>query len=324
MSMSARISPCLLPKIRAAQAASLLGAASLAVALFFLPSPARAAVYISATGGAGPDGYRSTQVRANADLFDSPISASVFRFQSSSSSDSISQSGQALNWKVTKLAIVGLDHNNQDNGLVDISGNAVRLALNLDTLWSGTLGTRLDMKRDASAYRFNSLPAAVQNDTINQTANSLGLSQNIAASLTIYAAHDQYSYDKDPTRAAILLMRTAPRRFFSTSSALLAVPDSTNLFGIAWHPQDELTVDVSSSKTQTQLEQEQHTKRLGLDYQLTDHFNFSAAVSRVTSTAVVTRQTYFAAIPALTIPIGTTVIPASNDTYSELGVSWTF
>jgi outer membrane cobalamin receptor len=87
---------------------------------------------------------------------------------------------------------------------------------------------------------------------------------------------------------------------------------------------EALTVDLSSSKTSTQLDQELKTRRLGIDYQATDHLNFTAAISRVSATAVVTKRTIFPGIPAWTIPAGTTVMPATDDTYSEIGLGWTF
>ncbi len=87
---------------------------------------------------------------------------------------------------------------------------------------------------------------------------------------------------------------------------------------------EAFTVDVSSSKTSTQLDQELKTRRVGIDYQVTNHLNITAAISRVAATAVVTKQTIFPGIPALTIPAGTTVMPATDDTYSEIGLGWTF
>ncbi len=299
-------------------------ASSLAVALFTLPLSAAADVYLSATAGSGPGGYNSTEVRGNADVFDTPLRANLFVFKSASSGDAITQSAFGMDWRLSELATLGLTHNRQDNSLIDISGNSASLALMLDSLWNGKLQTRLDLKHAASAYQFNNLPPSVQNNTINQTTNTLGLSQDVAEPVTLYFSHDQYSYDHDPKQAALRMMKTAPQRFYSTRSALLTFPDSSNSFGITWRALEVLTVDISSSKTLTQLDQEQKTRRLGLDYQVTDHLNLTAAVSRVASTAVVTQQTIFPNIPALTIPAGTTVIPSSNDSYAELGLGWSF
>ena len=300
-------------------------AACMAALLFALSPTAQAEADVQATAGSGPNGFHSTEVRGNADLFDTPLSVNVLGFKSdSSTADSISQSALGLEWKTSKLATLGVTHNKQDNSLVDISGNELSLALALQTLWDSKLQTRLDVKRAASEYQFNNLPAAVQNKTVNQTANTFSLSQDIAKPLAFYVTLDRYSYDRDPKDAAARLMLSTKRRFFSTISNLLAFPDATNTYGITWRMTEVLTADVSSSKTSTQLDQELKTRRLGLDYQATDHLNFTAAISRVAATAVVTKKTYFPSIPALTIPAGTTVMPATDDTYSEIGLGWTF
>jgi hypothetical protein len=300
-------------------------AACMAALLFVLSPTAKADVDISAMSGSGPNGFSSTEMSGSADLFGSPLSVNALHFKSdSSTADSITQSALGLKWKTSKLATLGVTHNTQNNRLIDISGNAVSLALALHTLWDGALQTRVDLKRAASEYRFNSLPAPY--DTSKQTANSFGLSQDIAEPVTLYVALDRYSYDKDPKQSTIQLMRdaTSRRMFFSTASNLLSIPDATNTFGIAWRPLETLSVDLSSSKTTTQLDQELKTQRLGVDYQATDHLYITVAFSRMSATAVVAKKTYFPLIPALTIPAGTTVLPATNDTYREIGLGWMF
>ena len=291
-----------------------------------LPFSAMADAYLSATTGSGPNGYRSTELRGNADLFETPLSVNAMTFKSdTSASDSISQSAVGLNWKISELATLGVMHNTQDNSLVDITGNAISLAFELDTLWQGTLQTRLDLKRSPSAYHFNNLPKkAAQYETINQTGSSVGLTQGITDWLSVNAGRDQYSYDNDPYELATFLMRRAPRKFKNTSSNLLSMPEATNYFGLTWRPTEALTVDLSSSKTRTQLDQDLKTNLLGIDYQVTGHLNIYAAVSKVTSTAVVTKKTILPNLPLISIPAGTTVAPATEDTYSEFSLGWTF
>jgi hypothetical protein len=298
-------------------------AASVAALLFALPPAAKADVDVSATAGSGPNGFRSTEVRGSADLFTTPLSVNALHFKSdSSTADTVTQSAFGLKWKMSKLATLGVTHNTQDNSLINISGNAVSLALALQTLWDSKLLTRLDLKRAASEYQFTGLPAPY--DTSNQTANSFGLSQDIAEPVTLYGSLDRYSYDRDPKQSAFRAMRITRFRFFNAASNLLSFPDATNTFGITWRPLEALSVDLSSSRTSTQLDQKLKTQRLGLDYQATDHLYITAAVSRVSGTAVVTKRTIFPNIPALTIPAGTTVMPATDDTYREFGLGWTF
>lgn len=303
---------------------SLAVACSVAL-LLALPSIAHAGAYLAATAGTGPDGYRSTELRGNADLFDTPLNLNALVFRSDSTAgDPANQFILGLDWSLSKLITLGLAHNKQDNSQVDAAGNSISLALMLDTLWQGNLQTRLDLKHGLSAYKFKQLPPAVQNDTINQTTSGLGLSQDIATPVSLYVSYDRYSYDHDPKQAAQYLMKILPRKSSDTRSSLLSFPDSTATLGITWRASDALSVDLSSSRTLTQLDQVQKSKRLGIDYQVTDRLNLTAAVTLATSTAVVTKQTIFPNIPALTIPAGTVVLPATNDRYAELGLGWSF
>jgi hypothetical protein len=304
-------------------------AASMAALLFVLPRGADAEAYISATAGSGPNAYRSTEVSGDADLFDTPLRVNAFGFKSSSSAAvDVSQSGFGLDWKTSKLATLGVKHNKVDNGSVDIGGNALNLALSLNTLWKSDLLTRVDFKLDGSAYRFKDLPPAVKNDTINQSANSINLTQDFTEWFSLYGGHDRYSYDRDPVNAAVVLMLKAPRRFINASTNLLSFPDSTNRFGLTLRPQEALTLDLSSSKTVTLLDQQLKTKRLGLDFQVTDHMNIYAGLSKATSTAVVTKRAYIGRTSAGAIvilaPAGTVLMPATNDTYTEFSLGWTF
>ncbi len=300
-----------------------LHCALLAALPLAFPICASADTYISATAGNGPNGYRSTEVSGNANLFSTPLSLNGFVFKSSSSaSEDISQSGFGLDWKISKLAKLGVKHNKVDNGSLDISGNALNLALSLNTLWDSDLLTRVDLKGAESAYKFGDLP--VRNDTINQTASSFTLNQDIGSSLTVYGGRDRYSYDRDPVNVAAFLIRTFPRKFVSNSSTLLSFPDTTNRFGVTWQPLEPLSLDVSSSNTMTMLDQKLKTNRLGIDYQLTDHLNISAAVSKVSSTAVVAKRNILRRNGTVLIAAGDPLMAATNDTYSEFSLGWTF
>ena len=291
----------------------------LSVLMLALPAGAQADAYLAATTGSGPNGYRSNQLDGNADLFDTPLSVNAFWFKSSSSAlEDVTQTALGLDWKISKLATLGVKHNQIDNGSLGITGNALNLALTLNTLWNSDLLTRVDLKGAQSAYQFNDLPAAVRNDTINQTAASFTLNQDIVSSVTVYGGRDRYSYDRDPVNAALVLMRRAPRKYVTTSTNLVSFPDSTNRFGVSWRPLDSLTLDLSTSKTTTVVDQELKTKRLAIDYQATDHLNITAAVSKATATALVTKRAY----PL--VPAGTTIMAATDDTYTELSVGWTF
>jgi hypothetical protein len=304
-------------------------AASMAALLFALPSSAEAGAYISATTSSGPNSYRSNEINGNADLFGSPLSINAFGLKSSSTTAAdISQSGFGLDWKTSKLATLGLKHNKVDNGNLDIAGNALNLALSLNSLWTSDLLTRVDLKAASSDYKFSGLPAKVKNDTINQTSSSFGLTQDITDWLGINGGRDQYSYDRDPRALAAYLMLNAPRKFINHSSNLLSFPDSTNRFGLTWRPLEALTIDISSSRTKTLFDQELNTKLLGIDYQVTDHLNVYAALSKSTATAVTTKRDYNVVTSMGTtvtlVSAGTPLMAATDETYTEFSLGWTF
>lgn len=87
-----------------------------------------------------------------------------------------------------------------------------------------------------------------------QKRSTLGLSQDIISTLTVYGSHDQYRYDRNPIALAIILIR----RTLNTSQAaftLLGFPDKTNTLGMTWKPSEALSLDLSSGKTFTLLKQ---------------------------------------------------------------------
>lgn len=304
-------------------------AASVAALLLALPPGAEAGAYISATTGSGPNSYRSSEISGNADLFNTPFKVNAFGFKSSSANaGDVSQSGIGLDWKIAKLATLGVKHNKVDNGNVDIAGNALNLALSLNTLWNSELLTRVDLKAASSDYKFSGLPPRVKDDTINQTSSSFGLTQDITDWLSLNGGRDQYSYDRDPRAFVAFLMINFPRRFINHSSTLLSFPDSTSRFGLTWRPLEALTIDIYSSKTTTLFAQELKTKVLGIDYQVTDHLNFYAAVSKSATSAVVTKRDYnlvtATGLNVTLVPAGTPLMPATDETYTDFSLGWTF
>jgi len=306
-----------------------LAAASMAALFVALPFCAEAGAYISVTTSSGPNSYRSNEINGNADLFDTPLSVNAFDFKSSSTtSQDITQSGFGLDWKIAKLATLGIKHSKVDNGSVDISGNSLNLALSLNSLWKSDLLTRFDLKTANSAYKFSGLPARVKNDTVNQTTSSFGLTQDITDWLGINGGRDQYSYDRDPRALAAYLMLKAPRKFVNNSSALLSFPDTTNRFGLTWRPLEVLTIDISSSRTKTLFDQELNTRLLGIDYQITDHLNIYAALSKSTATTVATKRDFNLVTATGTtvtlVPAGTPLMSATDETYTEFSLGWTF
>jgi hypothetical protein len=72
-----------------------------------------------------------------------------------------------------------------------------------------------------------------------------------------------------------------------------------------------LSLDLSLAKTTTLLEQEQKSTKLAVDYQIGNNLSIVAAVTRVNNSAILG-------------PLGGTIQPATQDTYSEFSVGWGF
>jgi len=275
-------------------------------------SAAGAETYISATIGSGPNGFSSKAFAANADLFTLPLNLNLYDFKSSSTkTDDVKQTSYGLDWDVAKPLRIGVKHNNLDDGTLKVSGNEAKMSFYLHKLWRSDLRTQLDLGYNASTYTPEVHPVGVNSGELNQKKNSVGLRQAIVSSFTVYGSHDTYEYDHNPTSIAyVLILRT--RNNSNAASTLLAFPDKTNALGLNWRPTESLALDISSTKTTTLLDQEQKSNRFEADYQITDHLNVTAAVSKATSTE-------------LRGPNGKVVLlSATDDTYSEITLGWAF
>lgn len=281
----------------------------IAALLFILPAIASAEVYSALTLGSGPDGYRSYALKADADLSKSVQLNLDYFLAKSSGVDDMRQIGVGLTWDATELASGNYRYSTTSDGTLDVTGNEVGLSFALETLWQGDLRTSVDLGYGASSYKPAVRPIGVTSD-LKQNRSSLGFSQDISSALTVYGSHDQYKYDRNPIALAIILiLRT--RNTSKAAFTLLGFPDKTNMLGTTWKPLDALSLDLSAGKTTTILEQQQKNTRLGADYQFNDSLNIAAAVTRTSSTAIISAS-------------GVTVQPATRDTYTELTIGWNF
>ncbi|MBI5891874.1 MAG: hypothetical protein HZB47_14595 [Nitrosomonadales bacterium] len=283
----------------------------LAALISALPSLAHAGAYTSLTVGSGPDDYRSYTVNANAGLFDLPVQLNLSHFRAKSAqADDVTQSVVGLDWTAARLLSVGISHSKISDGTLDVSGNDAMLSFSLNELWKGELRTVIDAGYGKSDYTPAVHPIGVNSQSLIQKRNSVGLRQDLTPSFAVYGSHDRYNYDRNPTAIAIFLILSS-RNTSNVAYTLLGFPDKTNSLGITWRPSDSLTLDLSSSKTVTLLEQQLVSKRLSLDYQVNDAVNIATAVTRSSSTALLRAS-------------GQTVQAATNDTYLDLTAGWTF
>lgn len=279
--------------------------------LFVLPSLACANADSGLTYGSGPDGFRSYAFRANVDLAKTLELNLDYFFAKATGVENTREVGAGLTWYATELVSGNYRHSVVNDGTFEVKGNEGGLSFALDTLWQGELRTTLDLGYGAFKFKVaNPQSTAASNFALTQNRNSIGLSQDIASSFSVYGSHDQYKYDKNLDVSILLLLRNRPL-LMSKTLALLAFPDKTNTLGMTWKMTDALNLDLSSAKTTTLLEQEQKSTKLAVDYQISDNLSIVAAVTRVSSSAILG-------------PFGGTVQPATQDTYSEFSVGWGF
>ena len=281
----------------------------IAALLLALPGIACAVGDSSLTSGSGPDGYRSYTFRGDADLTRTVQLNLDYFMAKSTGEDYMREAGAGLTWYATELVSANYRYSDINDGRVEVKGNEGGLSLALDTLWQGELRTAVDFGYGAFKYRAANpqIPAAAD-FSLTQNRSSFGLSQDLSPSFTLYGSHDQYKYDRDVVGAARLLLR---KFHLAAAFRLLAFPDKTNTLGMTWKTTDAISLDFSSAKTTTLLEQEQKSTKLGVDFQINSKLSIAAAITRVSATAVYG-------------PLGGTLQQATQDTYSEFSLGWGF
>jgi hypothetical protein len=275
-----------------------------------LPVLAYADAYTSLTYGSGPDGYRSYSFTGDADITDSMRFKLDSFLAKATGMDDVRQTGVGLGVDTSDLLAIDYRYSATEDGIFKVKGNEAKLSFALDTLWDSDLGTTLDLGYGDFKYDPARQFAVSANRTLKQTRTSYGLSQDLTESFTLYGAHDEYKYDRNVAALALVLIRRT-RNTSKAAFSLLSFPDKTNTFGATWRASDSVTLDASSSKTSTVLNQELRNTRLGLDYQASKKLNLCIAVTRSKAAAMVNR-------------FGVTVQPETRDTYSEVTAGWAF
>lgn len=280
----------------------------LSICLFGLPAQSRAGAYTSLTLGSGPDGYRSYEVYADADLFELPLSLNLDHFLGRSTGvKDTTQTGIGLVWDATDALSLNVRHSVTDDGILRITGNAGGIALS----FGKTLRSTFDLGYGVNDYEPSVHPVNVNSNILEQKQYTAGFRQDLAETFTVHVSHDEYRYSRDPTAIAILLILRS-RNTSQAAYTLLGFPDRGTMLGMQWLPAERLTLDISSSRTVTLLDQVQKSIRLGLDYQVNDSLNIAAAVTRSSSTALIRPST------------GQTVLEATQGNYPELTLGVTF
>ncbi len=276
--------------------------------LFVFPSLAYAGsdlVY-----GSGPGGYRSYTLNVDTNL-SRTVQLNLDYFLSKATGvDNTREVGAGLTWYATELVSANYRYSVASDGTVEVKGHEGGLSLALDTLWRSELRTTLDLGYGVFvSSALHPQNALIANFQPKQTRNSIGLSQDITTSFTLYGSHDKYKYDRDVVAQGIFLIKS---RHLAAASKLFGFPDKTNTLGANWNMTEAVGLDVSVAKTTTMQGQEEKTSRLGVDLQISNRLYVATAISRVSTTAIVNPNT------------SVVVQPATSDTYSELSVGWGF
>ncbi|MBU1776107.1 MAG: hypothetical protein KJ899_05655 [Gammaproteobacteria bacterium] len=227
--------------------------------------------------------------------------------------DDTRQTGLGISWQANELISANYRYSDTNDGKVKVTGNEGGLSFAMDTLWQGELRTTLDLGYGEFGYKAaNPKTLLAANLRLTQSRNSLGISQDISSSFAVYGTHERYKYDKDLSVQRLQsydLLRIYPR-LASAATTLLSYPDKSNVLGLTWKVTDALSLDISSAKTTTLMEQELKNTRVGMDYQAGKSLNLGIAVTRSSANAVVNS--------------GVTVLPEMRDTYAEVTLGVTF
>lgn len=211
---------------------------------------------VTATAGWGPERFRSRTVYAEMPLSEArPWSAGLEYFDADTGAGSpvreynLNLSGSPAQW--LDLALTA--GRTRDDQLV-IDGAGVDAGLYLQRLWRGRWETRLDLGYGRNDYRLRTVPPQLAGrlHVPVQERVTAGLSQGLGEQISVYALRDEYSYDRDPRRAARFLvrrLRVPPNRVFF----LLGFPDRTDTVGVSFLPSDRLALDLVHTDTRDVL-----------------------------------------------------------------------
>jgi len=276
-------------------------------ALFIFPPLARADSYVALTLGNGPNDYRSYAFRGNTDITETfQLNLDYFLSRIPGSKDT-KQAGLGFSWQASDFFMFDYRHSKINDGAVDVKGNEGGLTIELNPIWEGDLRTALDVGYGDFKYSAENPPAGT-NPTLTQNSSRFGFSQEISSSFSLYLSHEKYKYDRNVKLIALAMVM---KKNFSRAANLLSYPDYANTLGVTWKPIDDLSLNLSSSKTITMLNQELRNNQLGVDYQVNDRFNVGAAITVNSSSDKKNLS-------------GITVLKGTRDIYREITVGFAF
>lgn len=262
------------------------------------------------TFGVGPDEYTSYAFDASANAFNTPVSI-LFNYEASYvSGDNIGRRfGFGLEWTPADWFSATYQRGSTDAAPLELSSNAIGVSVNVGTLWSNRLQTRLDLDYENSEYdsiRRRVGLRVVRIEVPEQFRVGIGLTQDILDNLSIYGSHDFYDYEDDPKALATFLARRRLRPI-NVIYALTSFADEGSTIGITWSPIEQLSADLSYGMNDTVIDQHSQDVTLNLTYDITDRITLGGGIS------------YSKSDPVLG-PRGATLVDGSEGTYFSLSL----
>lgn len=284
---------------------------SLSVAvLILLALDVRAGGEAEYTLGFGADVYRSHDLNASVDLFGLPLRAEFAGFIATSRQQEIvNQRSFGLGWSPWSWGSVAYHQMTVAEDLFDVDGDEYDLSLNLESLWSGTRQTRIDLGYGKYSYAPNvdlSSRPALLSLVPEQRRRSVGLEQDIVDRLSVRLAYEEFEYTKDPVQLARAIVRRLNRPNNAVFE-LIAFPDRGGSVGVNWRATDQIALDLSQQRTITVLDQKLENTRLGASYKINNNVRLGAAASHSRSEAIKSGA-------------GATLIAESSNTFYELSL----
>lgn len=278
--------------------------------LLALPGSVLAEGKAALTYGYDQNEYRSFAFKGDIDLSQDFMLNLDHLHAESTGIVSMRQSGIGLTAYATDWLSGHYRYSETNDTVFLVRGNEGDVTLSLNSLWHSELKTRLTGGYAGFIYSNLNPPANSGGRSLSQTRSSYSLSQDLTASFSAYASFDQYAYEVDLVDLIVLLIRRSRIAAISANS-FLSFPDITRTLGFTLKATDKLTLDLSTSKTTTVLQQNLVNNRLGVDYQFTDALNIGVAVTRSTTSDLLRNN-------------GTVAQPATDTTFNEVTASWYF
>lgn len=291
----------------------MLGRLMLAITPLAMHSAAIAQNSVGASYGVGPDKYDFYELKASVDLGKLPLNLDVRNYSGrSDNAEIINEVEWGMTWFATDWLSADFHRQTAQAPSMDVESNKFGLSVNAAPLWSGKLDTLFDLGYSRINYDPSARPAAkaVLSDLLPEVDRySIRLTQGLTDSLTVSAAYDDYRYSRDPVAVAALLLRRL-RQPNNGIFQIIAFPDRSNSFSVAWKPIADVSMELSNDRTYTVIDQKLNSTRLDLSYRFGKTFKVGAAATHSASGEIKRR--------------GSVVQEATAGNYYEISASLNF